>query len=252
MRALVAALVLFVCARATAARAEEEISASRVSVTLVGTVVRQDSARSFAVLEEGGDSRVVKIGGDIGGARLERVERDGILLRRAGRLERIVLASHSRSASSVPASGSEPADSSIIVARARARRGEREALARANAGASIPAASAALKRKRASALDPEYAQSLSRQARFVPQVGEEGLIRGISILDVQSDSALERAGFQNGDLVVSINGIPVENTAAAYDALKLADPNHGGPIGILRGGQPQTIVIPSGTFPTPR
>ena len=250
MRSLAAALALLACASAPSARAEEEISASRANVNLVGTVVRQDAARSFAVLEEGGNSRVVKIGGDVGGARLERVERDGILLRRAGRLERIMLASYSRSASSVPASAEEPADSSASAAGARARPGAREA--RARASASRPAAVLAAKGKRASALDPALAQSLARQARFVPQVGEEGLIRGIALLDVQPDSALARAGFQNGDLLVSINGVSVENTAAAYDALNRADPNQGGPIGILRGGRPQTIVIAPGAFALPR
>jgi S1-C subfamily serine protease len=90
--------------------------------------------------------------------------------------------------------------------------------------------------------------NLSSQARYKPLLDENGQLRGVAVLDVRPDSTLERLGLRSGDVVVSVAGVRVDNSAAAFNALRGLDPRAGGQVMVERGGLPTVITVPPGAL----
>ncbi len=64
--------------------------------------------------------------------------------------------------------------------------------------------------------------TLSKQARVMPSV-RDGVTRGFKMYGVRPDSLPKRLGFKNGDMVTSINGLPLtgmDHAMAAYAKLR--------------------------------
>jgi S1-C subfamily serine protease len=67
-------------------------------------------------------------------------------------------------------------------------------------------------------------RAFSRSARFVPE-GQEGAWSGLRLLSVRPEGAVARLGFRDGDVVRSVNGMPVggpAQTLRVYALLKEA------------------------------
>ncbi len=66
--------------------------------------------------------------------------------------------------------------------------------------------------------------TLAKQARVMPSV-RDGVTRGFKMYGVRPDSLPKRLGFKNGDLVTSVNGLPLtgmDHAMAAYSKLRNA------------------------------
>ncbi len=60
-------------------------------------------------------------------------------------------------------------------------------------------------------------QSKLASARMVP-VYEDGGVVGVRLFGIRADSALAKLGIQNGDRLVSLNGVPLSDPAATLEA----------------------------------
>jgi S1-C subfamily serine protease len=94
----------------------------------------------------------------------------------------------------------------------------------------------------------ERLEALSEQARFLPSIGEEGNLRGVLVTDIQAGSTLERVGLMNGDVVVSIGGIALQNAAQVIPTLQALDLSAGTTLLVERGGSSTTIAVPPGSI----
>lgn len=67
--------------------------------------------------------------------------------------------------------------------------------------------------------------SLTKQARIMPSV-RDGVARGFKLYGIRPDSLPRELGFKNGDLLKSVNGLPlggVDQALAAYAKLRRSD-----------------------------
>ncbi len=254
-------LVLGLASRASAEPAV--LPETRLPLRLIGTVVAAQAERSIAVIENSGATAVVRTGDAIGPARVLEIRKDGVVLAQAGQLEQLTLASvaiPSRSAGSGQASASASSGGASAGDRdagdpdpqraAAASRGR----ARARRATAVPASAARGQESEAGSAALETVTTdqllvnLSSQARYAPLLDGEGQLRGVAILDVLPDSTLERLGLRSGDVVVSVAGVRVDNSSAAFDALRALNPRAGGEVLVERQGVPTRITVPPGAL----
>jgi S1-C subfamily serine protease len=93
----------------------------------------------------------------------------------------------------------------------------------------------------------EALRSLASQARFLPEFGQAGEVRGIAVQNLVPGSQLERLGLRNGDLVVSVAGHRVQDPSSAQ-ALRGMSLQQAFAVEILRAGAPTTLQVPAGAL----
>jgi general secretion pathway protein C len=188
---------------------EEELAESKLKVRLIGTVASTDSALSLAAVEDLGNKErlVVRANDELSGARVVRIERKRIVVENHGRLEVVTLDEEDEAK---PASRASPGGR---ARRAAHNRPKRPSLSnRVRQLSQQAAASARPARSRV--------QSVLTQARIVPRYAEEGQLTGLELSAIKPDSLLETAGFENGDLVVSVNGTQISDPAQGLKSFR--------------------------------
>ncbi len=73
-------------------------------------------------------------------------------------------------------------------------------------------------------------------------------MRGVLVTDIQAGSQLESIGLRNGDIVVSIGGVPLQNPAQVIPTLQGLDISAGTTLLVERGGAATTISVPPGSI----
>jgi len=258
---------LVLAATALRAGAEPALPETDLPLRLIGTVVAAQTERSIAVIENSGATAVVRTGDAIGGARVQEIRKDGVVLSQAGRLERLALApvATARTAgsaqTSAAASSGGDADANGRDATDRDRndsptssRGRTAARSRAASASAVPASAASGEDDEADSAVTEQVTpdqllvNLSGQARYSPMLDGEGQLRGVALMDIRPDSTLERLGLRSGDVVVSVAGVQVDNSSRALDALRALNPSAGGDVMVERRGVPTRITVPPGAL----
>lgn len=242
--ALVAALLC-----ASRAVADPPLPATTLPLHLVGTVVAARPERSIAVIESAGRVAVLRAGDDVGGAQVQEIGKDGVVLALSGRLERLALSGRVAPSASGRASAAVWAPESGASVESPDEREPmlRRVVPRAHA-APFRAAREARRSASESASPDALLASLSGQARYAPVQDASGALRGLALLDVRPDSALERIGLRSGDVVVSVAGVKLDQGSRAFDALRALDPSAGGEVLIERQGVPTRIAVPPGAL----
>jgi len=154
-----------------------------VELSLIGLVVSQDPERSVAILRSEGRTRVVRPGEQAFGGRLIAVERDAVLIEQAGDRLRLTLASGRTQA---------------LTAR------RREA-----APAPPPQGRVMARQEVEQRLSTEVDRILA-ETTLMP-VTEGGAVAGFAITRLPEGSLLTEAGLQAGDVLMSINEIPIDS-----------------------------------------
>jgi type II secretion system protein C len=267
VRSLLVAVALF-ASLAASASAEATLPETQLPLRLIGTVVVGSGERSLAVIENGGRPAVVRTGDAIAGARVHEIRKDGVVLAQAGRLEQLAFAPGTSSAGSGTASGDDSEESRAGRAGTRtgdtaARRAQLQARAvrrtafssrsLARHTATVPASpdaqeDAASTETKETLTNEQLLLQLSKQARYAPLLDDDGKLRGVALMDIRPDSTLERIGLRNGDVVVSVAGVKVDNTSRAYDALRAINPRAGGEVVVERRGVPTRIAVAAGAL----
>jgi type II secretion system protein C len=225
----------------------------RSDVRLLGTVVSSNAARSLAMVETGGASRAVRVGNDLDGATVVEIKSESVVLRRRGELETLQLASLSRPAEvpgrEVPASAARGDSEDEVAAAEHARRApSRSASRRSSSSArrSAPAARTPVEPKSEADVarsNDELLADISSQARFAAVNDDNGKLRGVAVMNVLGDSALERLGLHSDDVVTSINGTAIDSSGAALRVARGLNRSQPVTLGIERRGVPQVLRV---------
>ena len=82
-----------------------------------------------------------------------------------------------------------------------------------------------------------------RKAILVPQVDPAGRVVGLSIRDAGDDSCLGALGFEDGDLIQSINSFALEGDWSSFPTISASITKNGkAVVRFERGGRPMTVV----------
>lgn len=177
---------------------QEDAPDTQLSLELRGTVASPDERRALAIIaERGGAERVYFIGDAVpGGATLNTVHMDRVLLRRAGRLEALRL----------PRSEDSPGPRQAAPARAAAR----------------PSPTAA----RAATLQQVVQQGGAALTEIIrPQpVFKDGQQQGYRVYPGRQRQQFTQLGLRPGDLITQINGMSLDDPARGMEIFRsLAD-----------------------------
>ena len=257
LAALVAVLSL---AALDGARAAESRSGAR----LLGTIVSSDPRSSQAVISVGGSQQVVRIGMDVAGAEVVEIQPEAVVLRRRGQNETLTLASVSVGAvgggGSLPAApapaaygpnppasapGGRPGAGIPSTPSARAASG-----ASARRGAASAPGSKPSERDQARSNDQVLAD-LAAQARFAPVMDNDGKLRGVAVMNIMPDSMIERLGLQSDDVVVAIQGTPIDSSGRAMNVARGLTFSQPVKLDIERHGMPTVVIVQPGSLQRP-
>ena len=87
----------------------------------------------------------------------------------------------------------------------------------------------------------EFASPNQRKLGLRIQDLEEG--EGVKVIDIEKESAAERAGLQKGDILVSIGGVKVGNTDDAREELRPSPSKNGYTIKAKRAGKEMIFEV---------
>ena len=196
-------------------RTQEKPGSSSLNLKLLGTVVNE-SGLSWAVIMDLTTDRqdMVSVGSVVAGARVVSIGKDRVVLNVNGREEILLL-------------GVE---------------GTRSASGRGEQGAKESATSTYVLSREVVNENLENLPALLTQAR-AELYFKEGRAEGFQLSQIQQGSILKSVGFQDGDVIRSVNGQEVrslEDAIALYQKLGDSDSYT---IGILRGEKPRTLHV---------
>jgi serine protease Do len=92
-------------------------------------------------------------------------------------------------------------------------------------------------------LDNQSAYAMPNQRKLGLRIQdlEEG--EGVKVIDIEKESAAEKAGLQKGDVLVSIGGVKVNNTDDARQELRPSPSKNGYTIKAKRAGKEMTFEV---------
>jgi len=186
---------------------------TRLNLKLRGILAAEPAEFSRAIIGSGNDDKVYAVGAAVpGGASVEAVLADRVLLRRAGRLETLRLPR-------------ESADGSISYeARAPERDVEQPDFAQM---------------RQEIVQDPAR---LSELLRYSP-VLENGEIRGYRIYPARDRARFAQIGLQPGDIVTAINGTPLSDPGQAMEMMNNLTDASNITLTVERNGSAQDITL---------
>ncbi|HEX6929711.1 MAG TPA: type II secretion system protein GspC [Gammaproteobacteria bacterium] len=216
--ASVAAMHLFGTAEAAAetlAAAAADAPETRLNLKLRGILAADPPEYSRAIISSGNDDKVYAVGAAVpGGASVEAVLADRVVLRRDGRLETLRLPR-------------EMADGGVTYEEPAAR--EEESDNRADF----------TEIRQEIVEDPSR---LSELLRYSP-VLEDGQIRGYRIYPARDRAKFAQLGLQPGDIVTAINGTPLSDPGRAMEMMNTLTDASNIILTVERNGAPQDITL---------
>jgi general secretion pathway protein C len=195
----------------------DQLSLTSLNCSLIGTIVEEKSDGWAVIMDnEGGQQEMVTVGSHFKGARVVRILKDKVVLNINGKDELLLLDMEER-----------PEQTSASAAARSSSTGQ---VLTYNISRSL------------------VQQSLNDLASVMSQVRVEPYFRGgkpdgFRLSQMQSGSLLSNMGFQNGDVIKSVNG---RDIGTAEDAMRLYDTMKGSSffrVGIVRDNGPKTIQI---------
>lgn len=215
-----------------------EIKKSAFAVKLIGTAAspNEDNA-SVAILESNvsGNKMVVRVGDPLFGATVDSIDRKRVVVKNQGRLEEIV-----------PPEKGKPG-------KPRAKgKGKRRQLG------ALAAAAAKARRNRAQSIAPRGPKAVPAKRAPVGLLSTGGLLSQVrlsrvpdgsdspgaySVSRLRKGGAAHKAGFEDGDVLVSLNGIELSDAVSTLREIRDADVAETILVEVDRNGQRLTIEL---------
>lgn len=176
---------------------EEDLEATKLPLTLLGTLAALEPENSWAAVEDRDSkfTRTVRVDDELRpGATVLRIERRRIVLQENGSPRELLLAEDPAVVAATKPSGRTP------VPRPR----------RAPAPRQLPQAAAAPQPQPAPPLDVRNPATLFAQARILPKY-ENGQMIGVQLNAIKPGSMFEQIGIKNGDVIKELNGIKIDS-----------------------------------------
>ena len=206
----------------------DELSLTSLNCTLMGTII-EENGESWAIIQDNQTKNQGKypIGSTVSGAKVVMILRNKVVLNIDGRDELLVMGIEKLRSSAPDAERAEQSTPGRQPVRPTA------SAPRADRGANI------ISRDLIQDNINNMAQMMSK-VRVMPYM-KDGKPEGFRVSQIKEDSLFRTMGFQNGDVIRSINGqdiLSAEDMMKAYNSLK---DNSSFSITILRNNQPRTL-----------
>lgn len=216
----VAALHLFGIADSNAPGNAPETT---LNLTLRGVVAASpDIRQSLAIIAANGTGQMYAVGAQLpGGARLQSVYPDHVMLSLNGRLQTLGLPKSSSSSGGSDTSLTSPAIPPVVY------------------GSNLPATENLNQLRNELVSHPER---LLDMMRAMP-VMEDGKLTGYRVFPVGNSKAFGKLGLEPGDVVTAVNGIPLNNPAQSLQVLNNIRTSDQISLTFMRNGQQQTRIL---------
>lgn len=194
-----------------------------LNLTLSGVVAANpDMRQSLAIIASNGVGKMYAVGAQLpGGARLQSVYPDHVLLSLNGRTQSLSLPKFSGSAGGAETGLSSPTVPPVVYGR------------------SLPATQNLMQLRNELVSHPER---LMDMMRAMP-VMENGKLTGYRVFPVGNSDAFAKLGLEPGDVVTAVNGIPLDNPAQSLQVLNNIRTSDQVSITFIRNGQQQTRIL---------
>ncbi|MGN6520165.1 MAG: type II secretion system protein N [Dokdonella sp.] len=207
---------------------------STTSLILRGTLAESDPKAGIAVIADAGKGeRSWRVGEEVSpGVRLASVYADRVVVLRDGNEETLQL----------------PRDSNLAPVAAPAGAPARAGAARASPSTS-PAANAAARDVRgAKNLQDEVERLRRNPTEFMKRVQvvpvlADGRLAGMRVSTGTDAALLNQLGFEQGDVVTSVNGTPVDSVERGQEILSTLGSATSVRVTVLRAGKPTEITV---------
>jgi general secretion pathway protein C len=207
----------------------DELSLTSLNCTLMGTII-EENGESWAIIQDNQTKNQGRysIGSLVNGAKVVMILRNKVVLNIDGRDELLVMGIEKLRSSAPDAerTASEPGKQPARPARSTPR---------------ADTATLTISRDVIQDNINNMAQMMSK-VRVMPYM-KDGKPEGFRVSQIKEDSLFKSMGFQNGDVIRSINGqdiLSAEDMMKAYNSLK---DNSSFSITILRNNQPKTLNL---------
>ncbi|MBA2664204.1 MAG: PDZ domain-containing protein [Bradymonadaceae bacterium] len=203
---------------------------SDLNVKLLGCMVARQPQWSMALLMDNRtqQTHVTRVGDIIPeDAEILEIHRDRVILRRNSRLEFIrmenTLGGNPSPNARVPITGADPQ-----AAAQRVQRSQQPSIAAQNgagvgagAGNAVQQVSENKYTVNRAAIDQELSnpEALARQARIMPNY-KDGEKAGLRLVGISPNSVYSQLGIRSGDVIHSVNGVPLDNQRKAMEMLE--------------------------------
>lgn len=192
---------------------------TRLSLVLAGTMAASDPKQGFGIIgESAANAKLYSVGDTVpGGARLNAVYGDRVILERGGQLEALLLPRQYKGGTGVAAPPPRPP-----------------------MGVPQSAGSQVVERvKRMIAQDPGSVAEIMR-----PQpVFANGQQRGYRVYPGRNRAQFARLGLRPGDLVMSVNGTPLDDPQRGMEIFRSIGSSDQVRVTVERNGRPQELVL---------
>ncbi len=211
----------------------EDIEPTQLPLTLLGTAAAQNPRLAWAAIEDLDKRETVVVGiGDrvANKASVQRIERRRVVLLENGSPRELTLDADEKEGAKPPTTARARASRNRVPRRgARARPSEERAVAaRRQPGDTLR--------------DPA---NIFSQARILPK-WEDGEMLGVELAAIKSGSLLQEAGFENGDIIVEMNGIAVDSPEQSAKLMREFSNAKGITATVNRQGQDVTVEFEIG------
>jgi len=202
-------------------------SAKELGLTLVGTVAGSPRV-AYAVIAHERKQELYHVGDEVSsGVVLEEVRRGEVILRRGS--ERLLLAME---------------EGKVGGVRSRFRRRPRSPSAQAAGAVGVRKVSpnSYLLERDTVTKSLKNLSTMMRDIRVVPSFDAARQPNGYRVASIRYGSLLDKLGLKRGDVIQSINGLPISDPDRAYQAYQQLKDESSIQIDVLRGSKPQTLT----------
>ena len=198
---------------------------TRLNLTLHGILYNDDPSQARAIIApNNGKEQAYKVEDDLpGGARIDAIYPDKVMLMRNGQYETLTLPEDK-------VKGAET--SSLPNAGGRVD----------NANPNLPSGNVgeALSNVRQSIVD--HPQDIQQYVQFQPYT-RNGQYAGVRVMPGANPQVFNLTGLQPGDVITSVNNIPLDNPDKGFQALEFLAQAQEVNLTVLRNGQTQNLTI---------
>jgi len=188
---------------------DQNLEETKLPLKLLGTIASEDQRVASAAIEDTSSRQheVVKVGDHLAShsqVEVERIDRGRVVLLNGGKREVLTL----------------DEEGAAVLASARAPRRATAASRRRERRSRVTRDS--VKDRLQDLADqegPRGPAALFSQARILPKY-ENGAMVGIELTKIKDDSLYQKVGLQDGDILTSVNGVPIDNPAATAEVLR--------------------------------
>ena len=195
----------------------EELTLTSLNCSLIGTITEEDG-NGWAIIRDNDDSseKMVTLGSDVKGARVVRILQDKVIVNIHGRDELLLMDLEEKPAQPSVARATRTSSRTQVLTYNVSRNVVQDSL---NNLASVMTGVR---------VDPYF---------------EGGKPDGFRVSQLQPGNLLTNMGFQNGDIIKSVNGRPITTTEDAMGLYNTMKDSAFFQVGILRNNSPATIQI---------